>query len=378
MVDRNGGRAWYERENVRTPRRRHSHDYARDDSDVESILSISASSSSRGYTLPPRDSSVHESPLAEVPELHLLELEEQVTHYEQLTRQMAAEKGATLPDFSQEDLPLDRAERLKARFERVANLHESLEATVAPNLALPPPPRDAIVAARRAAAPLLLAAALNRATRSAPKRRGFHALLAAALAKRSRALPAPPPDTTVVDAAVEAARAEDRAALAAVEAKLAALRTAPVQRLFERRALRTRRSLFAAWRQASAEEKRAADGLRRGITILRRNVSRWRRGALRRALDVWAERANARYVYVMLAAVQTLDEGVHCYRRRVVAGAFGAWARAAARATTPATVDDCGPPTLETTAAPAAPRRGLVAALVVPCALVFVAGLLFL
>ena len=341
-----------------------------DDSDVESILSISASSSSRGYTLPPRDSSVHESPLAEVPELHLLELEEQVTNYENLTRQMAAEKGATLPDLSDDDLPLDRAERLKARFERVANLHESLEATVAPNLALPPP-RDAIVAARRAAAPLLLAAALNRATRSAPKRRGFHALLAAALAKRAPALPAPPPDTTAVDAAVEAARAESHAALAAVEGKL-------VQRLFERRALRTRRSLFAAWRGAAAEEKRAADGLRRGITILRRNVSRWRRAALRRALDVWAERANARYVYVMLAAVQTLDEGVHCYRRRVVAGAFGAWARAAARATTPATVDDCGPPTLETTAAPAAPRRGLVAALVVPCALAFVAGLLFL
>merc|ERR1712091_839331 len=201
------------------------------DSDVESILSISASSSSRGYTLPPRDSSVHESPLAEVPELHLLELEEQVTNYENLTRQMAAEKGTVLPDLLDDDLPLDRAERLKARFERVANLHESLERTIAP--ALPPPPRDAIVAARRAAAPLLLAAALNRATRSAPKRRGFHALLAAALAKRSRALPAPPPDTTAVDAAVEAARAEDRAALAAVEAKL-------VHRLFERRALRTR------------------------------------------------------------------------------------------------------------------------------------------
>ena len=377
-MDRNGGRAWYEREDVRTPRRRHSYDRTSiDDSDVESILSISASSSSRGYTLPPRDSSVHESPtLAEVPELHLLELEEQVANYEQLTRQMAAEKGATLPEFSQEDLPLDRAERLKARFERVANLHESLEATIAP--ALPPPSRDAIVAARRAAAPLLLAAALNRATRSAPKRRGFHALLAAALAKRAPALPAPPPDTTVMDAAVEAARAEDRAALAAVEEKLEALRTVPVQRLFERRALRTRRSLFAAWREAAAEEKRAADGLRRGITILRRNVSRWRRAALRRALDVWAERANARYVYVMLAAVQTLDEGVHCYRRRVVAGAFGAWARAAARATTPATVDDCGPPTLETTAAPAAPRRGLVATLVIPCALAFVAGLLFL
>ena len=344
------------------------------DSDVESILSISASSSSRGYTLPPRDSSVHESPLAEVPELHLLELEEQVTHYENLTRQMAAEKGTVLPDLSDDDLPLDRAERLKARFARAANLQESLEAT----LTLPPPPRDAIVAARRAAAPLLLAAALNRATRSAPKRRGFHALLAAALAKRAPALPAPPPDTTVVDAAVEAARAEDRAALAAVEAKLEALRTVPVQRLFERRALRTRRSLFAAWREAAAEEKRAADGLRRGITILRRNVSRWRRAALRRALDVWAERANARYVYVMLTAVQTLDEGVHCYRRRVVAGAFGAWARAAARATKPATVDDCGPPTLETTAAPAAPRRGLVATLIIPCALAFVAGLLFL
>jgi hypothetical protein len=338
------------------------------DSDVESILSISASSSSRGYTLPPRDSSVHESPLAEVPELHLLELEEQVTHYENLTRQMAAEKGTVLPDLSDDDLPLDRAARLQARFQRVANLHESLEATLAP--ALPPPPRDAILAARRAAAPLLLAAALNRATRSAPKRRGFHALLAAALAKRSRALPAPPPDTTAVDAAVEEK-------LAAMEAKLEALRTVPVQRLFARRALRTRRSLFTAWRGAAAEEKRAADGLRRGITILRRNVSRWRRAALRRALDVWAERANARYVYVMLTAVQTLDEGVHCYRRRVVASAFGAWARAAARATAPATVDDCGPPTLET-AAPAAPRRGLVAALVVPCALAFVAGLLFL
>ena len=348
------------------------------DSDVESILSISASSSSRGYTLPPRDSSVHESPtLAEVPELHLLELEEQVANYEQLTRQMAAEKGAVLPDFPEDGLPLDRAARLQARFERVANLHERLEATLAPTLALPPP-RDAIVAARRAAAPLLLAAALNRATRSAPKRRGFHALLAAALAKRAPALPAPPPDTTVVDAAVEAARAEDRAALAAVEAKLAALRTVPVQRLFERRVLRTRRSLFAAWREAAAEEKRAADGLRRGITIMRRNVSRWRRGAMRRALDVWAERANARYVYVMLTAVQTLDEGVHCYRRRVVAGAFGAWARAAARATKPVTVDDCGPPTLETTAAPAAPRRGLVATLIIPCALAFVAGLLFL
>ena len=371
-MDRNGGRAWYEREDdVRTPRRRHSQDRARVDSmdsDVESILSISASSSSRGYTLPPRDSSVHESPLAEVPELHLLELEEQVTHYEQLTRQMAAEKGATLPDFPEDGLPLDRAERLKARFERVANLHESLEATVAPTLALPPP-RDAIVAARRAAAPLLLAAALNRATRSAPKRRGFHALLAAALGKRSPALPAPPPDTTAVDAAVEEK-------LAAVEAKLEALRTVPVQRLFERRALRTQRSLFAAWRSTAAEEKRAADGLRRGITILRRNVSRWRRAALRRALDVWAERANARYVYVMLAAVQTLDEGVHCYRRRVVAGAFGKWARAAARATTPANVDDCGPPALETVAAPAA-KRGL-AVLVVPCALAFVAGLLFL
>ena len=276
-MDRNGGRAWYERENVRTPRRRHSQDRTsmdswrrEDDSDVESILSISASSSSRGYTLPPRDSSVHESPLAEVPELHLLELEEQVANYEQLTRQMAAEKGATLPEFSQEDLPLDRAERLKARFARAANLQESLEAT----LSLPPPPRDAIVAARRAAAPLLLAAALNRATRSAPKRRGFHALLAAALAKRAPALPAPPPDTTAVDAAVEAARAESHAALAAVEGKL-------VQRLFERRALRTRRSLFAAWRGAAAEEKRAADGLRRGITILRRNVSRWRRAAAR-------------------------------------------------------------------------------------------------
>ena len=380
MVDRNGGRAWYERENVRTPRRRHSHERASVDSmdsDVESILSISASSSSRGYTLPPRDSGMHESPtLAEVPELHLLELEEQVTHYENLTRQMAAEKGTVLPDLSDDDLPLDRAARLQARFARVANLHESLEATLVP--ALPPPPRDAIVAARRAAAPLLLAAALNRATRSAPKRRGFHALLAAALAKRAPALPAPPPDTTVMDAAVEAARAEDRAALAAVEEKLEALRTVPVQRLFERRALRTRRSLFAAWREASAEEKRAADGLRRGITILRRNVSRWRRAALRRALDVWAERANARYVYVMLAAVQTLDEGVHCYRRRVVAGAFGAWARAAARATKPVTVDDCGPPTLETTAAPVAPRRGLVATLIIPCALAFVAGLLFL
>ena len=338
-----------------------------DDSDVESILSISASSSSRGYTLPPRDSSVHESPLAEVPELHLLELEEQVANYEQLTRQMAAEKGTVLPDLSDDDLPLDRAARLQARFQRVANLHESLEATLAP--ALPPPPRDAILAARRAAAPLLLAAALNRATRSAPKRRGFHALLAAALAKRSRALPAPPPDTTAVDAAVEEK-------LAAMEAKLEALRTVPVQRLFERRCLRTRRSLFAAWREAAAEEKRAADGLRRGITILRRNVSRWRRAALRRALDVWAERANARYVYVMLTAVQTLDEGVHCYRRRVVAGAFGSWARATARATTPA--ENCGPPTLETAAAPAAPRRGLVAALVVPCALAFVAGLLFL
>ena len=372
-MDRNGGgRAWYERENVRTPRRRHSRTYSEDDSDVESILSISASSSSRGYTLPPRDSGMHESPtLAEVPELHLLELEEQVTHYENLTRQMAAEKGTVLPDLSDDDLPLDRAARLQARFARVANLHESLEATLVP--ALPPPPRDAIVAARRAAAPLLLAAALNRATRSAPKRRGFHALLAAALAKRSRALPAPPPDTTVVDAAVEAARAEDRAALAAVEEKLEALRTVPVQRLFERRCLRTRRSLFAAWRGAAAEEKRAADGLRRGMTIMRRNVSRWRRGAMRRALDVWAERANARYVYVMLTAVQTLDEGVHCYRRRVVAGAFGAWARAAARATTPA--DDRGPPTLETTAAP---RRGLVATLIIPCALAFVAGLLFL
>ena len=281
MDRNNGGRAWYERENVRTPRRRRSMDSgASYDSDVESILSISASSSSRGYTLPPRDSSVHESPLAEVPELHLLELEEQVSNYEQLTRQMAAEKGATLPDFSQEDLPLDRAERLKARFERVANLHESLEATIAP--ALPPPPRDAIVAARRAAAPLLLAAALNRATRSAPKRHGFHALLAAALAKRAPALPAPPPDTTAVDVAVEEK-------LAAAEEKLAALRTVPVQRLFARRALRTRRSLFAAWREAAAEEKRAADGLRRGITILRRNVSRWRRAALRRALDVWAE-----------------------------------------------------------------------------------------
>ena len=295
MVDRNGGRAWYERENVRTPRRRHSHERASVDSmdsDVESILSISASSSSRGYTLPPRDSGMHESPtLAEVPELHLLELEEQVTHYENLTRQMAAEKGTVLPDLSDDDLPLDRAARLQARFARVANLHESLEATLVP--ALPPPPRDAIVAARRAAAPLLLAAALNRATRSAPKRRGFHALLAAALAKRARALPAPPPDTTVVDAAVEEK-------LAAVEEKLEALRTVPVQRLFERRALRTRRSLFAAWREASAEEKRAADGLRRGVIICRRNVSRWRRAALRRALDVWAERANARYVYCLL------------------------------------------------------------------------------
>ena len=149
MVDRNGGRAWYERENVRTPRRRHSHERASVDSmdsDVESILSISASSSSRGYTLPPRDSGMHESPtLAEVPELHLLELEEQVTHYENLTRQMAAEKGTVLPDLSDDDLPLDRAARLQARFARVANLHESLEATLVP--ALPPPPRDAIVAA---------------------------------------------------------------------------------------------------------------------------------------------------------------------------------------------------------------------------------------
>ena len=120
MVDRNGGRAWYEREDVRTPRRRHSYDRTSiDDSDVESILSISASSSSRGYTLPPRDSSVHESPLAEVPELHLLELEEQVTHYENLTRQMAAEKGTVLPDLSDDDLPLDRAARLQARFARV-------------------------------------------------------------------------------------------------------------------------------------------------------------------------------------------------------------------------------------------------------------------
>ena len=68
-MDRNGGRAWYERADVRTPRRRHSQDRTSMDSDdsVESILSISASSSSRGYTLPPRDSSVHESPLAEVP-----------------------------------------------------------------------------------------------------------------------------------------------------------------------------------------------------------------------------------------------------------------------------------------------------------------------
>ena len=117
MVDRNGGgRAWYERENdYRTPRRRHSQDRDSMDSDVESILSISASSSSRGYTLPPRDSSVHESPLAEVPELHLLELEEQVTHYENLTRQMAAEKGTVLPDLSDDDLPLDRAARLQAR-----------------------------------------------------------------------------------------------------------------------------------------------------------------------------------------------------------------------------------------------------------------------
>ena len=154
-MDRDGGRAWYERDyDVRTPRRRHSQDRARMDSmdsDVESILSISASSSSRGYTLPLRDSSVHESPLAEVPELHLLELEEQVANYEQLTWQMAAEKGATLPDFPEDGLPLDRAERLKARFARAANLQESLEAT----LTLPPPPRDAIVAARRAAAPLL-------------------------------------------------------------------------------------------------------------------------------------------------------------------------------------------------------------------------------
>ena len=137
-----------------------------------------------------------------------------------------------------------------------------------------------------------------------------------------------------MDAAVEAARAEDRAALAAAEEKLEALRTVPVQRLLERRCLRTRRSLFAAWRSTAAEEKRAADGLRRGITILRRNVSRWRRAALRRALDVWAERANARYVYVMLTAVQTLDEGVHCYRRRVVAGAR-ARGRAGAHHTTP-------------------------------------------
>ena len=68
------------------------------------------------------------------------------------------------------------------------------------------------------------------------------------------ALPAPPPDTTVVDAAVEEK-------LAAVEEKLAALRTVPVQRLFERRALRTRRSLFAAWREAAAEEDDESLGL---------------------------------------------------------------------------------------------------------------------
>ena len=246
MVDRSGGRAWYERENVRTPRRRHSHDRTsmdswrrEDDSDVESVLSISASSSSRGYTLPPRDSSVHESPLAEVPELHLLELEEQVTHYEQLTRQMAAEKGTVLPDFPEDDLPLDRAARLQARFARVANLHESLEATLVP--ALPPPPRDAIVAARRAAAPLPLAAALNRATRSAPKRRGFHVLLAAALAKRHGRCAAPPRHDGC-GRGREAARAEDRAALAAVTAgKLAALRMVPVQRCSSG-ASRTRRS----------------------------------------------------------------------------------------------------------------------------------------
>jgi hypothetical protein len=429
-------RAWYEREHE-------------DRDDVESVVSILASSSSRGYALPPHDS---------LPELHLLEQEEQIARYEELTRQIAAEKGAVLPDVSEDDddLPLDRAARLALRFERVANLHHSLMAT--PGATIPPPrlplpSRDGLVVAQRAAAPLLLAAALNRATRSAPKRRGFNALLAAALAKRAPALPAPPPDTQAVEAAVEAARAEGRAALAVVKEELASLRTertaVPVRRLLERRALRTRRSLFVAWREAAAEDKRrikrAADALRRGLTIMRRNVSRWHRAALRRSLDLWAERANAGYITMMLAAIQALDEGVHCYRRRVVAAAFGAWARAAARAgptergNPPATLENCGPRLREAfepleqtyhldrdeidddvkaalllmddaraaqcvlalhstfrhqqlakpldwlrarivaeTAAPAAPPRSLAAALVVPCALAFVVGLLFL
>lgn len=425
-------RAWYEREKDV------------DSDDIESLVSISVSSSSRGYVLPPRDS---------LPELHHLELEEQIARYEELTRQIAAEKGAVLPDVSEvdDDLPLDRAARLALRFERVANLHHSLMATpgaTIPPPRPPPPSRDRLIVAQRAAAPLLLAAALNRATRSAPKRRGFNALLVGALAKRAPALPAPPPDTQAVEAAVEAARAEERAALAVVK-ELASLRTertaVPVWRLLERRILRTRRSLFAAWRGAAAEDKRAADALRRGLTIMRRNVSRWCHAALRRALDLWAERANARYITMMLAAVQTLDEGVHCYRRRIVAGAFGAWARAAARAgptehgNPPATLENCGPKlrqafepleqtyhldrdeidddvkaalllmddaraaqcvlalhstlrhqqlakpldwlrariVAETTTAPAAPRS-LAAALVVPCTLAFVVGLLFL
>ena len=266
-----------------------------DDSDVESILSISASSSSRGYTLPPRDSSVHESPLAEVPELHLLELEEQVTNYEKLTRQMAAEKGATLPDLSDDDLPLDRAERLKARFARVANLHESLEATLAPCTAPPAAARrDRRRAARGRAASISGGAEPRDAVRAEAAR------LPCATCRRSGQA-----RTGAAGAAAghdgcgrgrrSGPRRGPRGARRAEE-KLAALRTVPVQRLFERRALRTRRSLFAAWREAAAEEKRAADGLRRGITIMRRNVSRWRRAALRRALDVWAERANARYV----------------------------------------------------------------------------------
>ena len=67
---------------------------------------------------------------------------------------------------------------------------------------------------------------------------------------------------------------------------------------------------------------------------MRRNVSRWRK---RCAALAYGRSERTRGVYVMLTAVQTLDEGVHCYRRRVVAGALLRPGRRRAATVVPAT-----------------------------------------
>ena len=189
---------------------------------------------------------------------------------------MAAEKGATLPTCLKTTCPSTAppACRRASRASRVRIMSHPCPCIAAP-------PRGPVVAARRAAAPLLLAAA--RTARGPRQRRGFHALLAAALAKRPGAAGAAAGHDGR-GRAVEAARAEDRAALAAA-AKLAALRTVPVQRLFERRVLRTRRSSSPPGARPPPRRSERPTGSGAASAIICRNVSRWRRGAMRRALD---------------------------------------------------------------------------------------------